>query len=77
DQGSSRAQLNLRQILESPGVDAVVMPGNEFLLGEVKQAFDDQNNLKDARTVSFLQETLGNFLKFVKMVNAMDAEAHA
>ncbi|ARW12927.1 NAD(P)H-dependent oxidoreductase [Lactiplantibacillus plantarum] len=77
DQGSSRAQLNLRQILESPGVDAVVMPGNEFLLGEVKQAFDDQNNLKDARTVSFLQETLGKFLKFVKMVNAMDAEAHA
>ncbi|HBF74460.1 MAG TPA: NADPH-dependent FMN reductase, partial [Lactobacillus sp.] len=28
-QGSSRAQLHLKQILESPGVNAYVMPGNE------------------------------------------------
>lgn len=77
DQGSSRAQLNLRQILESPGVDAVVMPGNEFLLGEVKQAFDDQNNLKDDRTVGFLKETLGKFLQFVKVINSMNAHADA
>lgn len=31
DQGSSRAQLHLRQILDAPGVNAIVMPGNEFL----------------------------------------------
>ena len=30
-QGSSRAQLHLRQILDAPGVNATVMPGNEFL----------------------------------------------
>ena len=75
DQGSSRAQLNLRQILESPGVDAVVMPGNEFLLGDVKQAFDDQHNLKDDRTISFLKETLGKFIKFVKVINSMNKKA--
>ena len=77
DQGSSRAQLNLRQILESPGVDAVVMPGNEFLLGDVKEAFDDQNNLKDARTVGFLKETLGKFTKFVKVINSMNTKDDA
>lgn len=77
DQGSSRAQLNLRQILESPGVDAVVMPGNEFLLGQVKDAFDDQNNLKDAGTVKFLKETLIKFTKFVKVINTMNAKAAA
>lgn len=32
-QGSSRAQLHLRQILDAPGVNAVVMPGSEFYLG--------------------------------------------
>ena len=32
DQGSSRAQLHLRQILDAPGVNAIVLPGNEFLL---------------------------------------------
>ena len=41
DQGSSRAQLHLRQILDAPGVNAIVLPGNEFLLGKVKEAFDE------------------------------------
>jgi len=72
DQGSSRAQLNLRQILESPGVDAIVMPGNEFLLANVKDAFDENNDLKDARTVSFLKSTLEKFTKFVKVICKMN-----
>lgn len=54
DQGSSRAQLHLRQILDAPGVNAIVLPGNEFLLGKVKEAFDEQENLKDKRTIDFL-----------------------
>ena len=32
-----RAQLHLRQILDAPGVNAIVMPGNEFLLGKLKK----------------------------------------
>ena len=38
-QGSSRAQLHLRQILDAPGVNATVMPGSEFLLGRAHRAF--------------------------------------
>lgn len=72
DQGSSRAQLNLRQILESPGVNAITMPGNEFLLGNVKTAFDAQGNLKDERTVDFLRSTLQKFLKFVEVINKLN-----
>ncbi len=72
DQGSSRAQLNLRQILEAPGVNAIVMPGNEFLLGEVKEAFDENENLKDEKTVAFLGSTLKKFLSFVKVINMMN-----
>lgn len=72
DQGSSRAQLNLRQILEAPGVNAVVMPGNEFLLANVKQAFDANGNLKDGKTVDFLATTLLKFTKFVKVINTMN-----
>ncbi|CAM3140414.1 NAD(P)H-dependent oxidoreductase [Lactiplantibacillus plajomi] len=77
DQGSSRAQLNLRQILESPGVDANVFPGNEFLLGNVRDAFDDQNNLKDDKTISFLSSTLKKFLTFVTTINDMNAKVAA
>lgn len=68
-QGSSRAQLHLRQILEAPGVNAIVLPGNEFLLGDVKSAFDDEGNLKDQRTIDFLQSTIQKFIKFAEVIN--------
>lgn len=71
DQGSSRAQLHLRQILDAPGVNAIVMPGNEFLLGKVKEAFDDQGDLKEKRTVDFLQTTLEKFVQFIDVVTVM------
>ena len=73
-QGSSRAQLHLRQILEAPGVNAVVLLGNEFLLGNVKTAFDDNGDLKDQRTIDFLDTTLQKFIKFAKVINMIDAD---
>lgn len=73
-QGSSRAQLHLRQILESPGVGAICLPGNEVLLGNVKEAFDENGNLKDKGTIDFIQSTLNKFLKFVKVINHVDQE---
>lgn len=72
-QGSSRSQLHLRQILDAPGVNAIVMPGNEFLLGEVHHAFDDDENLKDAETVKFLEGCIKKFIRFINVVNILDA----
>lgn len=72
DQGSSRAQLHLRQILDAPGVNAIVMPGNEFLLGKVKEAFDENGDLKDQRTVDFLTSCLEKFVKFIRVVSALE-----
>lgn len=72
DQGSSRAQLHLRQILDAPGVNAIVMPGNEFLLGKVKEAFDENENLKDQRTIDFLTKTVEKFVHFVKVVSVLE-----
>lgn len=71
DQGSSRAQLHLRQILDAPGVNAIVMPGNEFLLGKVKDAFDEKGNLKEKRTIDFLGSVLEKFVQFINVVNVM------
>lgn len=70
-QGSSRAQLSLRQILDSPGVNALVMPGNEFLLGNVKEAFDAQGNLKDQGTVDFLGSVLAKFCEWVQVLEVL------
>ena len=67
-QGTSRAQLHLRQILEAPGAGAYVFPGNEFLLGNVKSAFDGNGDIKDAGTRKFLRETIEKYLEFAKII---------
>lgn len=73
NQGSSRAQLHLKQILESPGVNAIVMPGNEFLLRNAKEAFNENGHLKDEGTVKFLDSVIQKFIKFVKVIDMLDA----
>lgn len=75
NQGSSRAQLNLRQILESPGVNAITMPGNEFLLANAKQAFDDNGNLIDEHTSAFLKTALEKFIKFVNVISKLNGRS--
>ena len=65
DQGTSRAQVHLRKILEAPGVNAYTLPGNEFLLGKAKEAFDLNG------TVKFLESCLDNFIKYVEVVSKL------
>lgn len=71
DQGTSRAQVHLRKILEAPGVNAYTLPGNEFLLGKAKEAFDDNGNIINEGTVSFLETCLDNFIKYVDVVSKL------
>lgn len=67
--GSSRAQVHLRAILNSPGIHALVWQGNEFLIGNATQAFDDAGNIKDPAKVLFLQECFDEFINFVNRFN--------
>lgn len=71
-QGSSRAQLHLRQILDAPGVNATVMPGNEFLLGQVHHAFDNDGNIKNQATVDFLESCFYRFVRFAGVANQLN-----
>ncbi|MFD0898272.1 NADPH-dependent FMN reductase [Loigolactobacillus binensis] len=65
-QGTSRAQDNLRQILNSPGLAAKVMAGNEFLLGLGKQKFNEKGQLIDQGTIAFLDECFDQFLELTQ-----------
>lgn len=65
--GSSRAQAQLRQILDSPEIKARIMPSSEFLLGHSLQAFDDQGNLKDEDAIKQLNGLFKDFLQFVNI----------
>lgn len=71
-QGSSRAQLHLHQILDASGVNAVVMPGSEFLLGRVQHAFDENGDLKDQGTIDFLESCFFRFIHFANIANQLN-----
>ncbi|BDR59176.1 NADPH-dependent FMN reductase [Xylocopilactobacillus apicola] len=66
-QGSSRAQLQLRQILAAPELDAYVLPGNEFLLGNVAKVFDQDGNLVDQAENQNLQNCFSDFMDYIKL----------
>jgi len=77
--GSSRAQSQLRQILDAPEIKARVLPSDEFLLGHALQAFDEEGNLKDAATVEKLEKIFADYLLFIEitgqLVRANEARA--
>ncbi|MCR8968649.1 NAD(P)H-dependent oxidoreductase [Facklamia sp. 7083-14-GEN3] len=72
DQGTSRAQLHLDQILVSPRVNAYVFPGHEFLLGNAKEKFDDKGEIIDPNTVDFLAQCIAKFVRYVKLIQKLD-----
>lgn len=72
-QGTCRAQGDLRRILNSPGVDAQVLPGNEYMLSYAGKAFDETGELIDGPSIKFLERCFANFEQFVKTMNGTPA----
>ena len=58
--------------MDAPGVNATVMPGNEFLLGRVHEAFDENNDLKDEKTIDFLESSFKKFIRFADISNILN-----
>ena len=71
--GSSRAQLQLRQILDSPELKASVMPGSEFLLSHSLQAFDKNGDLIDLETIQKLDALFDDFRLFAKITEKLSS----
>ena len=71
--GSSRAQLQLRQILDAPELKSSVMPGSEFLLSHSLQAFDKEGNLIDLETNQKLDALFDDFRLFVKITEKLSS----
>ncbi|WP_303975450.1 NADPH-dependent FMN reductase [Streptococcus merionis] len=68
--GSSRAQLQLRQILNAPELKATVLP-DEFLLSHSLQAFNSEGELNDIETSQKLDAIFDDFRLFVKMTEKL------
>ena len=68
--GSSRAQLQLRQILNAPEIKANVLP-DEFLLSHSLQAFDKNGDLVDLDVINKLDAIFDDFRIFVKITEKL------
>ena len=68
--GSSRAQLQLRQILNAPEIKASVLP-DEFLLSHSLQAFTPSVDLVDLDVIKKLDATFYDFRIFVKITEKL------
>ena len=68
--GSSRAQLQLRQILNAPEIKATVLP-DEFLLSHSLQAFDQYGDLVDLEVIQKLDAIFDDFRIFVKITDKL------
>ncbi|MCI1700846.1 NAD(P)H-dependent oxidoreductase [Liquorilactobacillus nagelii] len=74
-QGSARAQEHLRQILASPDLNAAVLSGNEFLLGNVATVFNEAGELIDKPAATELEKYFTNFVSFAKLLNQRSPQA--
>lgn len=63
--GTVRAQEHLRQILKSPGISALTLPGNEVFIGEVYEKIDEQGNITHSPTIEFLDSVVIDFLNWI------------
>lgn len=70
--GASRAQAQLRQILDAPELKARVLPSSEFLLANSLQAFDEHGNLIDQAKVKQLDGLFADFLEFLEIAQRLN-----
>lgn len=66
--GTVNAQNHLREILNSQGVGAITMPGNQIYIGTVHEKFDEEGRLIDEGTKEFLDSTLSNFVDWLEKI---------
>ncbi|AVW11426.1 NADPH-dependent FMN reductase [Lactiplantibacillus paraplantarum] len=68
--GTVRAQSHLRQILDSPGIGARVLPGDEFLLSTVQDKMNVAGDITDDKVVEWLDHCVADYLKFAHQLAA-------
>lgn len=66
--GTVRSQTHLRQVLNSGGVAAINLPGNEVFISNVEDKLDKQGKLIHEATIEYIDKTIDNFINWIKKV---------
>lgn len=65
--GTVKAQGHLYDVLRSPGIDSPFLAGsNQVVVGAAHTKFDEEGNLTDDNTVTFLNSVTTNFVTFIE-----------
>lgn len=67
--GTVKAQIHLRQILNSGGIATVLLPGNEVFIGTIQDKIDESGNLVDEDTIKYLDGAMNNFIEWENKIN--------
>lgn len=67
--GTIRAQLHLREILFSSGINSPMLPGNEVYINVAHDKFDETGELIHQPTVKFLDTVAAHFVNWVQSQN--------
>ncbi|TJX64089.1 NAD(P)H-dependent oxidoreductase [Soehngenia saccharolytica] len=60
--GTARSQMDLRTVLNSPGLNSYVLPANLVLIPNVQNLFNESGELIDERTIKYLDKVVDNFV---------------
>lgn len=66
--GTVKAQMHLREILNSGGIGTMTLPGNEVFIGTIQDKIDESGKLVDEGTIKYLDSTMDNFIQWVEKI---------
>lgn len=73
-QASARSQVQMRQILISPDCDTNLIPGNEVLIGNVRNTFAKDGRLIDQEAIDNLEKCFEHFIEYIQIFKNTDRE---
>lgn len=66
--GTARAQDHTKHILSHQYIAASVLPGNQVLISNSYNKFDENGKLNDEDTIKFLGQTIDNFITWIDKI---------
>ena len=75
-QASARSQVQMRQILISPDCNTNLIPGNEVLIGNVRNTFAKDGRLVDREAIDNLEKCFEHFIEYIQIFQDVDKGEH-
>ncbi len=66
--GTARCQIDLRTVLNSPGIATLNLPGNMVIIGDVEEKFNKEGKFIDDKTIERLDRVVDEFISWSKEV---------